>query len=86
MPMLKLHLDEEEIAPVRRLAQELNLRPEDVAYAALDQLMMAQDSGEIRSAILYAHSWRTSNLPQWADSARSVHAYEGMPDDYPAPR
>ncbi len=86
MPVLRLHLDDEEFAPVRRLAQELNLRPEDVAYAALDQLMQERESPTIRSAILYAHSWRSSNLPQWADSARSVHAYEGLPDDYPSPR
>jgi len=84
MPTIKISLDEEEYAPVLRLAEELNLHPQDVAYAALNQLMMHADEAEVRADITHAHFWRQANLPRWGDSARSVHAYEGKADDPPA--
>ena len=37
---IKLHLDEAESAPVVRLAEALQVAPEDVLYAALDRLMI----------------------------------------------
>ena len=83
MPVIKVNLDDEEYAPISRLAQELHLQPEDVAYAALNELMLRADEPAIRADIAHAHSWRQANLPQWGDSARSVHAYEGKADDPP---
>lgn len=84
MATIKIYLDEEEFGPVCRLAEELHLRPEDVAFAALNQLMLRADAPEIRADITHTHFWRRANLPQWGDSARSVHAYEGKADDPPA--
>jgi hypothetical protein len=36
---IKLHLDPEEFAPVARLAQELRVTPEAIAYAGLNRIM-----------------------------------------------
>ena len=83
MPVIKVYLDDEEFAPISRLAEELHLQPDDVAYAALNELMLRADDPVIRADITYAHFWRRANLPQWSDSARSVHAYEGKADDPP---
>lgn len=84
MPVIKLHLEDEEFAPVARLADELHLRPEDVAYAGLNLAMLRAASPEMRAEITQAHYWRRDNLPQWGDSARSVHAYEAKPDGHSA--
>ena len=84
MPSIKVYLDDEEYAPISRLAEELNLHPEDVAYAAINQLMIRSADPEVRADITHSHFWRRANLPRWGDSARSVHAYEGKSDDPPA--
>jgi hypothetical protein len=80
MPAIKIHLDDEEFAPIHRLAADLRLTPEDIAYAALNRLMLRSAEAEIRSDISQTHNWRGSNLPRWSDTARSVHAYEGRVD------
>jgi hypothetical protein len=84
MPVIKLHLEDEEFAPVARLADELHLRPEDIAYAGLNLAMLGAAGAEMRAEITQAHYWRRDNLPQWGDSARSVHAYEAKPDGHSA--
>jgi len=84
MPVIKLSLDDEEYGPVSRLAESLHLSPEDVAYAALNQLMLRAADPEVLADIKHSHDWRRANLPRWGDSARSVHAYEGKADDPPA--
>jgi hypothetical protein len=82
MPAIKIHLDEEEFAPILRLAADLRVTPEDVAYAALNRLMLGCQDGDTRNDITQTHNWRGSNLPAWSDSARSVHAYEGRADEH----
>lgn len=84
MPSIKVYLDDEEFAPISRLAEDLNLHPEDIAYAALNQLMLKCHDADIRADITHSHFWRRANLPSWGDSARSVHAYEGKADDPPS--
>jgi hypothetical protein len=76
---IKLHLDEAESAPVVRLADALQVNPEDVLYAALNRLMLQAGETELHREIVQTRLVRTNNLPLWADSAGSVHAYEGMP-------
>jgi hypothetical protein len=75
---IKLHLDEAESAPVVRLAETLRVAPEDVLYAALDRLMIGARDPAVQKSILQIRQAKTS-LPLWADTAGSVHAYEGMP-------
>jgi hypothetical protein len=75
---IKLHLDEAESAPVERLAEALDVKPEDVLYAALNRLMMRAREKEIQDEIVQTRLSRVNNLPLWADTAGSVHNYEGM--------
>ena len=75
---IKLHLDEAESAPVVRLAEALALKPEDVLYAALNRLMLHARENEVQTDIAQTHQARANNLPLWADTAGSVHNYEGM--------
>lgn len=85
MSGIKLHLEAAEVAAVQRFADKLKVRPEDVAYAALNRLMMNRGDADVAEDIVHTRAWRRENLPLWSDSAGSVHAYEGMPDDQPAP-
>ncbi|MBL9204557.1 MAG: hypothetical protein JNN01_05700 [Opitutaceae bacterium] len=63
----------------------MNVSLEDVAYCALNRLMLELSDRQVRTEVLETRAWRSDNLPLWSDSAGSVHAYEGMPDDEPAP-
>ena len=83
---IKIHLDPAEHAVLSRFASALHARPEDIAYAALDRLMQQAHDPQVRNDILETRRWRQDNLPMWADTERSVHAYEGSPDDQPEER
>ncbi|HVU25544.1 MAG TPA: hypothetical protein VHE13_15555 [Opitutus sp.] len=85
MSAIKLHLEQAEYDAVVRFARTLNVDPEDVVYAGLNRLMLARSDAELARDIAETRSWRKNNLPLWSDSACSVHAYEGKPDDEPAP-
>ena len=86
MNTVKIHLDTAEYAVLSRFATKLNVRPEDVAYAGLDTIMSHTDDLQTRRAIVETKAWRGQNLPLWADTERSVHAYEGGQDDPPQER
>ena len=75
---IKLHLDEAESAPVVRLAEALEVNPEDVLYTALNRLMMHARDNDVQGEIIQSRRARDNNLPLWADTAGSVHNYEGM--------
>jgi hypothetical protein len=55
------------------------------AFAALNRLMTQSRDPAVATDIIETRAWRRDNLPLWSDSAGSVHAYEGKPDDEPAP-
>ncbi len=78
MPVIKIHLEYAEHDAVQRLADLISVRPEDVAYAALNRLMLVAKQPEVQSDIVLTRRWRQDNLPLWSDSAGSVHNYEGM--------
>lgn len=80
---IKIHLDEAEMKPVIRLARALHVEPEDVAYAALNRLMLEARDPAVQSEIINLKLAKANNLPLWADTAGSVHAYEGMRDCEP---
>jgi len=80
---LRINLDPSEHAVVSRFADSLKVKPEDIAYAALNRLMQEAHDPAIHADILQTKDWREDNLPLWADTARSVHAYEGKGDDHP---
>ncbi|HWA85192.1 MAG TPA: hypothetical protein VG710_03125 [Opitutus sp.] len=85
MSAIKLHLEQAEYDAVVRCARTLNVNPEDVVYAGLNRLMLARNDSSVARDVVETRNWRRHNLPMWSDSACSVHAYEGKPDDEPAP-
>jgi hypothetical protein len=78
MPTIRLRLEPEEIAPLRRLAHELQVDPDDVAYAALNHFMGALNQPEVKESVARLKAARRTQLPLWADHAREIHAYESM--------
>jgi hypothetical protein len=85
MPTIKLHLEQEEYAAIERFAAALKTKPEAVAYAALNRLMLDARNPELRVDIVETWEWHHDNLPLWSDTARSVHIYEGKRDDESEP-
>ena len=85
MASIKLHLDAAEYDAVARFAEAAGTKPEAVVYTALNRLMLDSRDPAVRQEILETWEAHGQNLPLWADSACSVHAYEGKPDDEPAP-
>lgn len=78
MHAIKLHLEQEEYLPLARLAEQLKIDPTDIIYAGINRVM--QQAGEIamQQEILLLKSLRQIQLPNWADRAREIHAYESM--------
>lgn len=85
MSAIRLHLEQAERDAVERLAAALKVSPEDLAYAALNRLMMCASDPDVRRDVAETREWRRTNLPLWSDSACSVHAYEGKADEEPSP-
>ncbi|ACB74132.1 hypothetical protein [Opitutus terrae] len=85
MSAIKLHLEQAERDAVDRFASSLKVSAEDIAYAALNRLMLACADAEVCRDITETREWRRHNLPLWSDSACSVHAYEGKADEEPTP-
>jgi hypothetical protein len=87
MSAIKIHLPSEELDAVQRYAASIGVSTEDVAYAALNRLMIQIPTNEpaIQQDIRETHNWRPDNLAIWSDSARSVHIYEGKGDDPSTP-
>ena len=86
MAAIKIHLEAAELAAITRLADALRVKPEDIAYAALNRLMLDAENPELHTDIRHTRDWRGDNLPLWSDSATSIHAYESMPDEPSRPR
>lgn len=83
MSTIKLHLEQAEHDTIVRFAESLGVSSEDVAYAALNRLMLECRDPELQKDIVETRSWRSNNLPLWSDSACYVHAYEGKADEEP---
>ncbi len=85
MPSIKLHLEQAEHDAIARFAALINVKPEAVAYAALNRLMLDTHNPDLAREITETWAGHHDNLPLWSDSACSVHAYEGKADDEPEP-
>lgn len=91
---IKLHLDRAEYEPIERTAKAYGCEPEDLVYHAVNEYMLRigdfvhqcgpecrrlhTDFDSMRGVVLNTKQARKDNLPLWADSAGSVHNYEGM--------
>lgn len=84
MSTIKVHLERAEFDAVSRYAKSLGVSLEDVAYAALNRLMLDCREPQVGRDVADTRDWRKDNLPLWSDSAGSVHAYEGQPDAGPS--
>lgn len=80
MPTLKIHLENEELAAIRRRAAELGITAEALAYGALNCSMTHVREPSCRTRIDQAVADRGRDLPLWSDSASSAAAYGGQPD------
>jgi hypothetical protein len=85
MAAIKIHLEAAESDAVERLATRMGVKPEAVAYTALNRLMLATRDPGLGTEVRDTWEGKKHNLPLWADSAWSVHAYEGKADDEPEP-
>ena len=85
MPTIKLRLEQAEYDAIARFATALDTTVPAVAYCALNRLMLDARDPKVRLDVVETRAWRRNNLPLWSDSACSVHAYEGKPDDEPHP-
>ena len=97
---IKLHLDDAEYNPIERTAEAFGCNVEDVVYTAVNLYMLSignftdesapghpqshPDFDAMRAVVLNTKLARKNNLPRWADSAGSVHNYEGFGPDYAA--
>lgn len=78
MHSIKIHLEQEEFQPLVRLAEELKIDPADIVYAGLNQVMKQAGEAAMQQEIMLLKSARQTQLPNWADRAREIHAYESM--------
>lgn len=78
MHSIKIHLENEEFQPLVRLAEQLKLDPADIVYAGLNRVMQQVGDAAMQQEILLLKSARLTQLPNWADRAREIHAYESM--------
>jgi len=78
MHTIKIHLENEEYQPVLRLAQQLKLAPEDIAFAGLNLMMQAAGDPALHEEMVRLKKSRAGQLPGWADHSREIHAYESM--------
>lgn len=83
MPAIKLHLEQAEYDAVARFAATMDAKPEAIVYYALNRLMLDPEKYNWGSEIKETWDGHHENLPLWSDSACSIHAYEGKPDDEP---
>ncbi len=97
---IKLHLDKAESDPLERTAEAYGCSVEDVVYAAVNEYMLRignfkqacgpecrkihTDFEAMRAEVVNLKVARKDNLPLWADSAGSVHNYEGFGPDHAA--
>lgn len=77
MPVIKIHLEHEELAAVERRAKELGITVQDMAYGALSCSMSHVREPFCRVRIDESVSQKGQDLPLWSDSAPIVGAYEG---------
>ena len=85
MPVIKIHVEREELAALERRAGELGIKVEDMVYGALSCSMSHVKEPFCRVRIDDAVRDKGKDLPLWSDSARSVNIYEGKDDVAPAP-
>jgi len=81
MIAVKIHLANAEGAAVEHFAELLGVSTEDVAYAALHQLMLRTNEPEVQHLIVHTRSSRHQSLPPWSDAKRASNPPFGDEDE-----
>jgi len=84
---ITIHLEGAELENVRRHAEALGVDCEDIAYAAIQRLMHELEAHpqEIDREILHTRAERSSHLPSWSASGRTLHPFQDIGSDYSVP-
>ena len=85
MPTIKIHLEYAEYDAIERVASALNVKPEALAYCALNRLMLDSHNPALPTEIAETWEHHRDNLPLWSDTAGGPHGYEGKADEDPEP-
>ena len=80
MPVIRIHLEHEELSAIRRRAEELGVNVEKFVYGAINCSMSHCLEPLCKVRVGHAVHGPGRDLPLWSDSARSVAAYEGLND------
>ncbi|MBI5769420.1 MAG: hypothetical protein HZA93_16620 [Verrucomicrobia bacterium] len=73
MSAVQIHLEYTEIAAVEYYAETLGVSPEDIAYAALHELMLRAKDPEVQHRIVRTRSARRATPAPWGDSKHATH-------------
>jgi hypothetical protein len=84
MSAVKIHLEYAEAVAVEHYAEVLGVTTEDVAYAALHQLMLRANEPQVQHDIVHTRSSRHQSLPPWSDTKRVSNAPFGDEDEVPS--
>jgi hypothetical protein len=81
MASIKIPVENEELAAVARLADHLHVSIGDLAYTAINRIMLQADEPAVRADIVDTRGWRGKSLPEWSDSARAARLHAPAPED-----
>ena len=62
MPTIKIHLEQAEYDAVERFANLIEIKPEAVAYSALNRLMLEAKDPDVRKDII--ETWEMREIPR----------------------
>ncbi len=87
MTGISIHLEMPEEENLRRHAEALGVDCEDIAYAAIQRYMLELKAHpqEIDREILSTRAARSTHMPLWNDSGRSMHPFADAGNDYAVP-
>lgn len=74
------------MAAVARLAKSMQVSLDELAFCALNRLMLQPQDPELGAEARRLKEERRTTLPTWSDTAHSVHVYESKPDEAQHPR
>ena len=73
MSAVQIHLEYAEVAAVEHYAELLGVSTEDIAYAALHQLMLRAQDPQMQNEIVHTRATRHASLPPWSDTKHATH-------------
>jgi len=84
MNVVKIQLAHAEGVAVEHFAEVLGVSTEDVAYAALHQLMLRSHEPQVQHDVVHTRGLRHQSLPPWSDTKHVSTPPFGDEDEVPA--